>query len=253
MVSSAIAQPENLPADLKPGMTPDNPFYFLDILFDGLQSSESVANEKAAEVVAMAHENKVSALEKARERYEKAMEERNREAQETEEEAEEVTRQASRHMEVLSAVYENVPEEAKLGIEEAMKNSAQGRENALKSLTEKNSEKGASVAEETLTGILERAPEQAKAGLQRALEAVGSGIPSAQSGEAGGFPSQNREGAPEERGPPSDILQGNETEEVECNIDEDCEAGFECVRGECEEIEAEEEEVEENESEQIET
>lgn len=192
MTTCAFAQEDVLPSDMKPGITPDSPFYFLDSMFDGLQSPESLANEKAAEVVVMAQENKVEALEKARERYENAMQKRERDAEESEDEAENVTRQASKHMEVLAKAYEKVAEEARQGIEEAMKNSAQGRENALKALNKTNPERAGAVAIETLTGVLEGAPEQARAGLQRALESVGSEIPSEQAGEAEGFPSRQR-------------------------------------------------------------
>jgi hypothetical protein len=212
---SAFAMPEDLE---NPGMTPDSPFYFLDTMFDGLQSAESLANEKGAEVVAMAQENKLNALEKARERYENAMQKRIEEADESEENAEEVTRQASRHMEVLAEVYEKVPEQARQGIENAMHNSAEGREKALNRLTERNRERANEVAQETLTEILENAPEQAKPGLQRALETAGSEIPPAQSGEAGGSPSGDSGNKPEDTGSEEDELsQGNKTENTGSN------------------------------------
>ncbi len=194
---SAFALPEDLE---NPGMTPDSPFYFLDTMFDGLQSAESLANEKGAEVVAMAQENKLNALEKARERYENAIQKRIREANNSEEKAEEVARQTSRHMEVLAEVYEKVPEQARQGIENAMQNSAEGRERALNRLTERNRERANEVAQETLTEMLENSPEQAKQGIQRALQAVGSEIPSDQSGEAGRSPSGDSENKPEDAG-----------------------------------------------------
>jgi hypothetical protein len=179
LISSAFAQSE----ELKPGITPDSPFYFLDTMFDGLQSSESRANEKAGEIIAMAQENKLKALEKAKERYEKAMEKRNRVAQESEEDAEEVTRQASMHFEALSKVYEQVPQQAKLAIEAAMQKSADGREEALEQLSEFNPQKGAQVAQETLAQIMVNAPVQASEGLQRALDSIGSNASSAPAGE----------------------------------------------------------------------
>ncbi len=179
--------------DLKPGITPDSPFYFLDTMFDGFQSSENVANEKAAEMIVMAQENKIDALEKAKQRYEKAMQKRNRQSEETEEDAEEVARQASYHLEVLAEVYEKVPEQAKNGIENAMENSARSLNNSLNNLTEMNPERGARVAQEVLTEILENAPEQAKPGLQSALDSVGvSGV--AQLGEAEGIPANKSQG-----------------------------------------------------------
>jgi len=50
MALPVMAQPE-LP---DPGITPDSSFYFLDILFDVFQSAEETADERAAEIVAMA-------------------------------------------------------------------------------------------------------------------------------------------------------------------------------------------------------
>ena len=41
-------------SDLDAGMTPDNALYFLDELFDFLQSEEARSNEKLAELIAMA-------------------------------------------------------------------------------------------------------------------------------------------------------------------------------------------------------
>jgi hypothetical protein len=174
LATSAFALQENIG---NPGITPDSPFYFLDTIFDGLQSPEAFADEKAAEIVAMAQQNKLNALEKARERYEKAMEKRNREAGESEDKAEEVARQTSRHMEALLEIYEKIPEQAKQGIENAMENSFQGREMALNSLAERNRERANIIDEETIVQILEKAPEESKVSLQRKLESAGTETP----------------------------------------------------------------------------
>ncbi|MFW5852875.1 MAG: DUF4382 domain-containing protein [Nanoarchaeota archaeon] len=184
---SVVAQPELT----EPGMTPDNPFYFMDRMFDGFQSAESVADERAAEMVAMAEENKEKALEKARKGYNKAMEKREKEAGKDEEAAEEVARQASNHLAALVNVKEKVPEQAKASIDRAMNKSSEGRQNALEALKNKNPERAESVAKATLEEVLANAPEAAKAGLQRALEAQGTKGPS-QSGEAGGDASEDR-------------------------------------------------------------
>ncbi|MFP4423970.1 MAG: DUF4382 domain-containing protein [Candidatus Woesearchaeota archaeon] len=184
MSFSVTAQPELT----DPGITPDSPFYFMDRMFDGFQSAESLADERAAEMTSMAEENKEKAFEKAREGYDKAMEKREKEAEESEENAEKVARQASNHMAVLAKLREQVPEQARAGIDRAMNESAQGREKALESLKEKNPEKAESVAKATLEEVLANAPEAAKAGLKRALEAQGT-KGGAQSGENGGYAS----------------------------------------------------------------
>jgi hypothetical protein len=156
----------------KPGITPDNAFYFLDTMFDGFQSPENVANEKAAEIVAMAQENKINALEKARQRYDIAMEKRNRLA-ETEQEKEQVAKQSFYHLQVLAQLLEEVPEQAKPGIENAMYNSAKSLNKSLNNLSELNPEKANKVKEEVLSEISENTPEQTKNNINKSLNSAG--------------------------------------------------------------------------------
>lgn len=170
LVPFVFAQTEDLG---NPGLTPDSPFYFLDSGFDWIQSSEAVADEKAAEIVAMAQENKVEALEKARERYEKAMQRRNRVAHNDENKTEEVARQSGHHLEVLADVYANAPEQAKPGLENAMENSAKAMNRSLNNLSEMNPERGERVALEVLARVMKNASGQAKKGLQNAIDSVG--------------------------------------------------------------------------------
>lgn len=227
MAVSVSAQPE-LP---DPGITPDSPFYFMDRIFSVFKSAEALADERAAEIVAMAQKGHERGLTKAMEGYEKALEKRHRQAEKDENVAEEVARQSSNHLAVLARVREQVPEQAKAGIDRALTEGAKGRENALQALNATNPERAGAVAEATLQEVIANAPEQAQAGLQRALEAVRAGRPSAaESGEAGGFPAQDREGAPEERGRPSDLPVGEE---------EDAEEREREAREEAEEREAE--------------
>lgn len=163
-----FAQPE-LPS---PGMTPDSPFYFLDRMFDRFQSPESVADEKAAEMLAMAEKKHEKGLSIALHSYERAMERRQKEANENEVEAEEVARQASNHLAVLARVREQVPEQARKGIDKAINESARNREQAMNTLRERNPERAGVVAEATLTEVMANTPEEAQPGLQTALEAV---------------------------------------------------------------------------------
>ncbi|MFH1408584.1 MAG: hypothetical protein ABIH34_01635 [Nanoarchaeota archaeon] len=130
-LTSVSAQTE----ELSPGITPDSPFYFLDRMFDVFQSSESLADERAAELASVIKENKVKYLEKAQERYEKAVEKRNRDAEKDQETAEQVAEQTTKHLLVLAEVYENAPEAAHAGLERAMEASAQGRERALEAIS----------------------------------------------------------------------------------------------------------------------
>ena len=71
MMLSAFAVAQEEAAD--PGMTPDNPFYFLDEISDAFQAEEAVTDEKAAEVVAMAEKGNEKALAKAIAKYDKAL------------------------------------------------------------------------------------------------------------------------------------------------------------------------------------
>jgi len=168
MALPAAAQPE-LP---DPGMTPDSPFYFMDRLFDVFQSAESLADERASEMVAMAEKGNENALERARQGYQKAMQKRQRQAEEDENTAEEVSRQASNHLAVLARVREQVPEQARAGIGRALDDSTNSRKKGLEELEKKNPERAGAVAEATLQEVMANAPEAAQEGLQRALEAV---------------------------------------------------------------------------------
>ncbi len=176
MAVPVLAQPE-LP---DPGITPDSPFYFMDRLFDVFQSAESRADERASEMVAMAQTANAKGLEKAKAGYEKAMGKRQQEAEEDENVAEEVARQSSNHLSVLARVREQVPEQAKAGIDRALNESAKGRENALAALERQNPNRAGAVAEATLQEVIANAPEAAQAGLQRAMEAVQRRGPSAE-------------------------------------------------------------------------
>ncbi len=213
MSVSVFAQPELH----DPGITPDSPFYFLDRMFDRFQSAESVADERASEIVAMAQTANAKGLEKAREGYEKAMQKRQQEAEKDEDSAEKVAKQSSNHLAVLVQVKEQVSEQARSGIDQAIAQSTKGRENALQTLNKTNPERAGAVAESTLQEIIANAPEAAQEGLQKALKSVKEKIPGpAQSGKVEENSSQKAEDAPEETGNSSEIPAGKkETEEPE--------------------------------------
>ncbi|MBI2044071.1 hypothetical protein HYT24_01780 [Candidatus Pacearchaeota archaeon] len=142
-----------------PGITPDSPFYFLDVFFDTFQSPESVADEKAAEVVAMAESQNEVALTKSLEYYEKSITKLQERAQSDENIAEKVADQTTKHLTVLARVLESVPEKARPSIEKAVENSAKGREEAINALTRFNPSKGEQVSQQTSQSINENIPE----------------------------------------------------------------------------------------------
>jgi len=158
--------------ELNPGITPDSPFYFLDRMFDVFQTRESVANERAAEVLVMAQTGNAKGLAKATEGYARAMEKRQAQAQNNPQVAEDVARQASTHLIALAAVRSRVPAQAQASVDTALTRSAQGRENALGALERQNPERAALVAQETLQRVMQNTPEQAQEGLLRALTAM---------------------------------------------------------------------------------
>lgn len=172
MLAVPVIAQENELGD--PGITPDSPWYFLDRFGDAFQSAESLANEKAAESLAMAEQANSEALTKATQAYQKAMERRQEQAEGDEDVAEEVARQASKHLEVLATVREQVPSQALQGIDTALEVSAKGREESLNALRQQNSVRGEEVARETIEGIMENNSAEALEGLNTALQNIGS-------------------------------------------------------------------------------
>ncbi|MEX0932844.1 MAG: DUF5667 domain-containing protein [Candidatus Pacearchaeota archaeon] len=181
-----VAQTES---DLgSPGITPDSPFYFLDRLFDGLQSDEARADEKAAEVLAMARESKNEDAERALELYMKSLENLDEDASDDEDLAARVAEKTSTHLVVLSGVLEQVPEQAKGSIERALEESARGREASLDALRSINPSRGEQVASETLTRVMANTPLEAQEGLQMAFQSIGKGDELSEAREEAGLP-----------------------------------------------------------------
>lgn len=158
-----------------PGITPDSPFYFLDRMFSVFKSSEALADERMAEIIDMAQKGHERGLAKAQEGYARAMDKRQQESEEDENTAEEVARQTSNHLAVLAQVREQVSEQAKSGIDLAITESANERENALATLEKKDRGRSIDVAEATLQKLISNTTNVTKTGqegLQRALDAV---------------------------------------------------------------------------------
>ena len=163
--AGVLAQETELPAVSQvelpdPGLTPDSPFYFLEIIaeeigtfftFGDLKKAErhaALAAERLAEAQVIAGKGKSELTEKTLARYEVQLQKsiaRMEKAQTKEENTERVMEVAaktgkatSRHLEVLAEVYEKVSEEAKPAIENAMKASVKGHEKAVEALKAQN-------------------------------------------------------------------------------------------------------------------
>ena len=155
--TGVLAQETELP---DPGLTPDSPFYFLEIIveeivtfftFGDLKKAERhalLAAERLAEVQAVVEKGKPEFAEKTLERYRMQLQNsiaRAEKAQTKGENTEKVMevlarvgQATSKHLEVLAEVYEKVPEEAKPAIENAMKVSIKGHEKAVEALKAQN-------------------------------------------------------------------------------------------------------------------
>ena len=138
----------------KPGITPDSPFYFLDkwgekinlfFIFSSETKAEKAlqfAEERIAEVKAMAEKNNVGAMQSADNNYQELIALANQKTQEAkdngknvEELASLITEKTLNHQEILAQVFEKVPEEAKVAIEQAIKTSRNGSEEAVKAVS----------------------------------------------------------------------------------------------------------------------
>jgi len=148
------AQESELPS---PGLLPDSPFYFLEIITEGigtfftfgdLKKAERhavLAAERLAEAKAVVEKGKPEFVEKTLARYENQLNNsiaRAKKAQAKDQNVEEVMTRVgeatSKHLEILAQVYEKVPEQAKSAIESAMKASLKGHEKAVEVLKAKD-------------------------------------------------------------------------------------------------------------------
>lgn len=140
-----------------PGITPDSPFYFLDTLGERIslffarsaearaRKSLAIAEEKLAEAETMADEGKDKAAEIATNRYGEtisvaagALAQAARTGEGFDEALKSLIAKAtSIHLDVLSRVYDKVPEKAKEAIQKAMEKSSRGGEEALEAIETK--------------------------------------------------------------------------------------------------------------------
>ncbi|NVM19918.1 MAG: hypothetical protein HWN80_19615 [Candidatus Lokiarchaeota archaeon] len=155
--TGVLAQETELP---DPGLTPDSPFYFLEIIaeeignfftFGDLKKAERhaiLAAERLAEAQVIAGKGKPELTEKTLARYENQLEKSMARVERAESKGENtekvmevlarVGQATSIHLEVLAEVYEKVPEQAKPAIENAMKVSVKGHEKAVEALKAQN-------------------------------------------------------------------------------------------------------------------
>ncbi len=149
--AEVLAQGIELP---DPGLTPDSPFYFLDTLGERIgmfftfrvekkaEKALKYAEEKLAEVMAMAEKNQIKALEKANKKYQEFLGLANIKTQDAQNKGKDIeelailiTEKTLKHQEILAEVFEKVPEEAKPAIKKAMEVSRKGSEEAVQAVT----------------------------------------------------------------------------------------------------------------------
>jgi len=142
------------------GLTPDSPFYFLEIIAEKIgnfftfgdkakaERMVDLMDERMAEAQKMLKEKKIEPAKKAFERYqkhlqefEKRLEKMAKEGESLDDVVEKVAFTTEKHITVLERVYEKAPYEAKNAILRAMGVSLRGQENALFVLNQRNSEK----------------------------------------------------------------------------------------------------------------
>lgn len=151
------------------GMLPGNPFYFLEILSEGIgtfltfgdikkaERHLALAGERLAEADELAEKGKANRAEKATERYQERLdkalakaEEAKTKGKDTDAVLEKIAEATVRHQAVLATIYERVPEQAKEAIQRAMEKSARGHETALSAVSgEKQAEVRNRVEQET--------------------------------------------------------------------------------------------------------
>ena len=152
-----LAQDETLS---DPGLTPDNPFYFLEIIAEKIgnlftfgdeakaERMLALMEERMAEAHKMLEEGKTEHAQKAFKRYqthlqecEKRLEKMEKEGKSIDDVSKKVATATEKHIAVLERVYERVPDQAKDAILHAMDVSLTGQEKALFALSRENPER----------------------------------------------------------------------------------------------------------------
>ena len=180
----AFAQEDAL---ANPGLLPDSPFYFLDLLFEGIGSLVGVfssdeakadralrrAEERLAEASAVAEKGKAEKAEKALARYGVLISDAIARGEGRPNITEKVAEATAKHLRVLADVAERVPEEAKASIERALTVSERGRTEALRALAAENPKRATELNLRAAKDRLDEALEDAGAGDgEGALEAL---------------------------------------------------------------------------------
>lgn len=156
-VGIAQAQTENVLPNA--GMLPDNPFYFLERLSEGVGTFFTFGDkakaerffkqseERLAEAQALVNKDKTEKAEKIIEQYQEKMTnalERAKRAREKNEDVDDVLEHiaeaTSRHQETLGDVYEKTPEGAREAIKYALEMSLKGYDTALESISKEKIE-----------------------------------------------------------------------------------------------------------------
>jgi len=145
---------------IEPGLLPDHPLYFLKTLSESIQTLFAfgeanrvnrhmiLAEKRLAEAQALIAQGKTELAEKIMNRYQEQFtraftfaQQAKEKGQNSDEIMAKIAENTLRHQAVLARVYEQVPEEAKPAIEQAMENSLRGHEQALQNISEEKSEK----------------------------------------------------------------------------------------------------------------
>ncbi len=163
-----------------PGITPDSPFYFVDIwgkkigLFFAFgaeakaRKALTYAEERLAEVQAMAAKNRSREVKRAASGYDEFVALVTEKAEEARKQgipdniSEIVALATSKHLSVLDGVMDIVPEEAKEAITQAKEVSINGQENALRALATENPERATEINLAAIEGRLNRARAKAE-------------------------------------------------------------------------------------------
>lgn len=181
LVGAVYAVAENAePVLEKPFLLPDSPFYFLVKWSEGLgtllafgdearaERYLKLADRRIAEVIALSEKGETKMAEQAMNRYQGMLEYSLQRAESARERGEyldgvltRITERTLYHIEVLLGVYEQVPEEAREGIERAMEVGLRGHEEAIKAVLGETGKEYGLKAEE-IRARIEKAQERAR-------------------------------------------------------------------------------------------
>jgi len=185
----SLAQTEStLPS---PGLTPDNPFYFLERFFEGIgtfftfgdvakaKRYTKLAAERVAEAKAVVDKNKPEVAEKALKRYQECLEKSLAKAEEAQAkgksvaEVTEIVSQATiKHLAVLEEVLEKVPEPAKSAVLQAREVSKTGHVKALEALSKEKPERAVKLNIQAIQNRLGKIKSEVREGDEQGVERV---------------------------------------------------------------------------------